>query len=484
VRTPRVVAVLLAAFLAVSSQAAWAAPQAKSVPLGTPTKVTYGGMTRFTVNAAVGQRLTFGIIAASLISSTSAAPHVTIRILNPQGEPWIQPVLAVPANGKRFYEASRLFEAAGSYTVVLEPQAGTTGTQTIVPNLVADARRKAAPGDHLSLKMTEPGKNLRYTVSATKGQKVIISVDSSALTAGSVGGSRKGAGLRFSLIPPASSKVEPSFHTTFGEITPDVAGPWTVIFDPLVDTVGTAVVTIRLPKVTTGAFTLGKLVSTPVIPGGDIRRYGFTAATGRRVFLDERAIVEGAAQIRLLRPDGTEFWVGYLSYQQFLTTPPLDAAGRWTLELDMTSGRAGRFGFHLWQPTDLTGGTVTTDKQQTVTLGTPGQNARFTFQGLAGRFPVLETKTQTWAYQLEDHQPAQPEIRLYSPDGRSFSSFAWPRPYPNPDHLPTKAFVNPTDGSTGDLPVGGTWTIEFDPQDSAIGSQTFTMRQATTRFTG
>jgi hypothetical protein len=86
-------------------------------------------------------------------------------------------------------------------------------------------------------------------------------------------------------------------------------------------------------------------------------------------------------------------------------------------------------------------------------MTTPGQNAKFTFDGAAGQRISLKVGSSTLS---------QAYLSIAKPDGSSFVG--------NSLFATTGTFVD-----TKTLPVAGTYTITVDPQGAATGSATLTL---------
>jgi hypothetical protein len=89
---------------------------------------------------------------------------------------------------------------------------------------------------------------------------------------------------------------------------------------------------------------------------------------------------------------------------------------------------------------------------QSLSLATPGQNARVTFDGTAGRAITLKLSSVTFSSAY---------VSILKPDGSA---------------LVSNALVS-TGGRTitATLPSDGTYTIVIDPQGAATGSATLTL---------
>src|SRR5206468_1092770 len=72
--------------------------------------------------------------------------------------------------------------AAGTYTVLVNPQGTTTGSITMLLNSFTDVTGAISVGTALTATTTTAGQNARYTFSGTSGQQVSINLSSSSYT--------------------------------------------------------------------------------------------------------------------------------------------------------------------------------------------------------------------------------------------------------------------------------------------------------------
>jgi large repetitive protein len=207
----------------------------------------------------------------------------------------------------------------------------------------------------------------------------------------------------------------------------------------------------------------GAAVTVMTTTPGQNAKVTFTGAGGQRVFLKLSGVtIAGStccsAKVSILKPDGTALVaatnVG--TSGGFLDTKSLPVAGTYTILVDPQSTATGGMTLTLYDvPPDPTATTTPGGSPVTVATTTPGQNAKVTFEGVAGRQVSLRIGWTPSVCCLT-------KVSITSPDGGTvlapFSVGA------------TGAFID-----AKMLPVSGTYTILVDPQGSAAGTTTLTL---------
>jgi hypothetical protein len=159
-----------------------------------------------------------------------------------------------------------------------------------------------------------------------------------------------------------------------------------------------------------------------------------------------------------LQKDGSTSYVFFPtsvhSDPTFFDTKSLGTAGGgFKVIFDPQGANTGTATFKLWTvPADVTG--TLTPGSNSVTLGTPGQNARLTFSGAAGQTATISFSSGTisgaWA-------------KLYGTNGTTqLESAFW-------DPSVSNSSV------TEVLPATGTYTFLLDPVGDKTGSMTFSL---------
>ena len=371
--------------------------------------------------------------------------------------------IVVGTNGS-FVEPVTL-TAAGTYTVKVDPDGANTGNVTLnlytVPNDASSAI--TAGGAGVALANTVPGQNMKFTFTATAGQKVSIKLNPVTI------GSNAVSGTTVTLLKGTTTVGIPvGVGTNGGYIdvtTLATAGTYTIKVDP--QGVNTGSLTAQLYTVpadatgtilTTGAAT----VVTNTVPGQNIQ-YSFTGTLNQKVSLDLSNVTIGSSPgggtlVTILKPDGTTFYGPFSlgTDGTFMDTKTLPVAGTYKIKLDPIGANTGSATLKLYTvPADIS--TTITKNGATVTPTTtvPGQNATVTFTGVATDPPYTLSLGPAIA------TPVQ--ITITGPTGSVVvDTFGSP--------IQNSSF--PTDGSTApfQIPSNGTYTIKIDYLGNGVGA--------------
>jgi hypothetical protein len=349
---------------------------------------------------------------------------------------------------------------SGTYTIAVDPQGSGTGSVTLtlydVPG--EPTATMTAGGPAASIATTVPGQNARVTFSGTAGQRVSLKVGPTCCSA------------MITILRPGGSTLStatvPSSGGFLDTTTLPVSGTYTIVLD--LQGAATGAVTLTLydvpADVAAGIAPDGAGVTVTTSVPGQNARLTFTGAANQRVSL---ALTGAccATTLSILKPDGsalasiTTFGTG-----GFLDTQRLPAGGTYTIVVDPQGSGTGGMTLTLYDvPADVAGTLVPDGPPVTVTLGTPGQNARLTFEGTAGRQVTLAVSNVTIGSSLLGGA----RISILKPDG---------------SELGTPITVG-TSGGTIDrvtLPATGTYTAVVDPIGSATGSATLTLHDVPT----
>jgi hypothetical protein len=131
----------------------------------------------------------------------------------------------------------------------------------------------------------------------------------------------------------------------------------------------------------------------------------------------------------------------------------LAATGSYAILIDPSSAYTGSLPVTLYDvPPDPSTTINPGGAPVTVTTSVPGQNARLTFTGIAGRQVTLKLSAVTMS---------SVKVTILNPDGSTLGA--------------SKTFGTGGGTLTVSLPTAGAYTIVIDPQTSATGSATFTL---------
>ncbi|MFI0719155.1 pre-peptidase C-terminal domain-containing protein [Streptomyces sp. NPDC021224] len=235
-------------------------------------------------------------------------------------------------------------------------------------------------------------------------------------------------------------------------------GTYTVLFDPDGDLTGSMTATVST-LVTAVATVGGPAVTLTTTAPGQTGTWTFTGTTGQRVYLDlsNGTFDDYDATVSVLKPNGTvlldEQYCG-VSCGFDTTTLPTD--GTYTVILRPDSTTYGSLTLRIYQvPADATTTIATNGTPSTLTAGTPGQNARWTFTGTTGQKISFSMSNGTF----DDYGA---EISVLKPNGKDLVA---------PRYCEESCTIAATK-----LPTDGTYTILLHPIGTATGSLTATAK--------
>ncbi len=347
-----------------------------------------------------------------LPSQSTISAGGTITLLRPNG--------AELGNGSftAFREPLTLPET-GTYTFVIDPAATGTGAVTngtgsikLSAYLVSDLSGTLDPpasaeGLKQTVSIGTPGQVARYAVEMKAGDKVSLRTSSSNFSGGGY------------YVKWLNSKGETAYSTWFGAKenafwdtkTFTSAGTYTLLVDPEFAATGSVDLTLwETPDLTGQTITPstegGSVTSTTSIPG-QRELVTFSGTKDQRVsWLPSQSTISAGGTITLLRPNGAELGNGsFTAFREPLTLPE---TGTYTFVIDpaatgtgaVTNG-TGSIKLSAYLVSDLSG---TLDPpasaeglKQTVSIGTPGQVARYAVEMKAGDKVSLRTSSSNFS---------------------------------------------------------------------------------------
>jgi subtilisin family serine protease len=244
---------------------------------------------------------------AVLSFSSTAGRRISIRVAG-SGLPTTRLDLRQP-NGSlvtTFYVSAgggfmdtRSLPAAGDYTLSVDPSGGATVTITVTLfDVPPDAFTTTVPGGSpASLSITVPGQNGSIGFPGAAGQRISLQVATSM-------------SARFVLLAPGGSTVKSvvAGGSTFVDVMSlPVAGPYTLVFDPLDANTGPATVAVNdVPADVAGSISIGGPPLTISMPvpgeGGSI---AFDSTAGRAVKLNLTGVTVSIMRVSVIRADGS-----------------------------------------------------------------------------------------------------------------------------------------------------------------------------------
>jgi hypothetical protein len=234
-------------------------------------------------------------------------------------------------------------------------------------------------------------------------------------------------------------------------------GTYAVVVDPQSANTGSATLTLfDVPPDSGGAVVPGgPSVSVTTTAPGQNARLSFDGTSGQRISARVSGVTMTNAYVSLVTPDGSTLGSKTLvgSAGGFLDVRSLPTTGRYEVLVDPLAANTGSATVTVYDvPPDVTGTASPGGPAATVSVTTPGQNARVTFAGAAGqKVSVRVSNVSANAY-----------VSLFAPDG---------------SYLARNVLVGAAGGflDTETLPSAGTYELLVDPQGAATGSATLTL---------
>jgi hypothetical protein len=186
---------------------------------------------------------------------------------------------------------------------------------------------------------------------------------------------------------------------------------------------------------------------------------------GQRISLEMTDVTIGTSsccstKISILRPNGTSLVSGTLvgTNGGFVDTKSITTAGTHTILVDPQGAASGRITLKLHDvPPDVGGALSIGGAPLSLTIATPGQNAKLTFSGSAGRTVTLTASAVT----IGSSGCCSTMVSILKPDGTKLVS-------------PTYVGTNGRSLTTT-LPAAGTYSVVVDPQGAATGGMTLAL---------
>ena len=442
-------------------------------PAVTVSTSSPGENTKLAFDGIAGRRVALGIGGVSIGSSSCCSAKVSIA--KPDGGTLVGPAYFGTNGG--FVDVQTL-PVTGRYTIVVDPQSTSTGSATLLLyDVPADASAGVAPGGpSAGVTVVTPGQNARVTFTGTAGRRASVRLTGVTM------GSSSCCGVKASLVAPNGSVLfAPAYVGTNGGFLDTralpVTGTYTVFVDPQGQSTGSATVTVYdVPADAGGALTAGGGgVSVSMATPGQNARPTFSGIAGRRVSLRLWGVSIGfssccSAKVSILKPDGSTL-VSATSFGTnggFLDAVALPVTGTYSVFVDPQADATGGASLTLFDvPPDASGTLVPGGGSLTVSMSTPGQNARPTFSGVAGRRVSLSV----WGVSIGFSSCCSAKVSILKPDGSALAAAAY--------FGRNGGFVD-----VRSLPVSGTYAVVVDPQADATGGASLTLYDVPPDATG
>jgi len=295
-----------------------------SITPGTPLNVTTtaaGQDGRYTFKGRAGQQVSVNV-------TNSSYQCAAISILRPDGT-------TLGSNffcGASGFLDSLTLPLPGTYTVLLNPALGGTGSATLLLSIFNDVTGTITPGISLNTTISYPGQDARYTFSGTAGQQA------SVVTANSTNPSC----VTLAILKPDGTALGSSPNCGasgfLDSLTLPTTGSYTVLFDPSGPGTGSATLLLSIFNDVTGTIAIGTpLTATTSYPGQNAR-YTFSGTAGQSVSLQiTNSTYPGCVALRfsILNPDGSTLTSSFTcSTSGSISSHTLGTTGTYTVLID------------------------------------------------------------------------------------------------------------------------------------------------------
>ncbi len=431
-------------------------------PGGPPVTVSTtvpGQNARLSFSGTAGQRVSLKI--ENVVVSGGSTNTANIAIVKPDGVTLTSDTVTPPT--AKFIDTQTL-PVTGTYEVRVNPASTSTSSMTLtLYDVPPDAGGAIAiGGTPVTVTITTPGQNAALTFEGTAGQLISLLADSVTVSTNSSGLIRKPDGTTL-----ASFIVYSTTGAFLDTQTLPVTGTYTITLNPNPafpgHISGAATGSIRMTLYDTG-----EIVGT-IAPGGPSVTLNFTSPgqnarlpfdgiAGQQVSMkvDNNTLSpsNGYATVSLLKPDGVSLasFAAYPGFVAFWDAVTLPVTGTYTIRVDPSGTQTGSLRVTLYDATEVTGTIEPGGPPVTVSLPSPGQNARLSFTGAANQMVSLQMTSVTISSSA---------VRLLKPDGTTLATVSVGT---------SGAFMD-----TQTLPVAGTYSIVVDPSSMNTGSMTLTL---------
>jgi hypothetical protein len=450
-RTVLAASVTAVACLGLSAPAHAATPIVAGGAPVTVTTTTSGQNATLTFSGTAGQRVSLVMSDVTMGGSTCCGTKVSL--LRPDGTALVRPTYVGTLGG--FFD-TKVLPVNGTYKIFVDPQGTVTGSMTlqlynVPPDVTGPIPFGGAP---TQVDLGTPGQNARLSFSGAVGRRVSVDVGGVTL-----------ASVKVSVLRPDGTAVAAALTINhnggfLGPYTLPVAGTYKVFVNPVRAATGSATLALYdVPPDVTGSIAPGGASqSVTLTTPGQNARLTFSGTVGQRVSLKLSAVTIGSstccgAKVSIVKPDGT-LLLPKLSFGTnglFVEPLALPVTGTYKLVLDPQLAATGGATAQVYLvPADVTG-SVAIGGSVTPTISTPGQNARYTFSGTAGK--ALTLTVSGFAVSTSTR------ITVKTPGGTIILS----------------SFTSADKVLNVTLPVAGTYTLGFDPVGDGTGSLTLAL---------
>jgi len=338
--------------------------------------------------------------------------------------------------------------ASGTYTLMVAPNDMDTGSITLSLDAVPPDTVTAVSTSGALSKATfpTPGQGADFTFAGAAGQSISIVTSSDSLTQPYLG----------TILNPDGSTLTTfsgNGSAFFGPYALPQSGTYTIKLLPQSVADGSISLQVyNIPAAVGGAIsTSGTAASVTIGTPGQTATFTFSGTAGQSISL----VTSGDSLNQwyngtLLNPDGTTLATISQYTNTFFGPYTLPQTGTYTLNIVPQSGGTGALTLQVFNIPASVGGPVSANgAAATLTIGTPGQTATFTFSGTAGQNISLVTSGDSLNQWYNG--------TLLNPDGTTLATFSG---------------YNNTYFGPYALPRTGTYTLNIVPQSGGTGALT------------
>ncbi len=423
------------------------------VPADAETAIAPGGPATSLVTTVPGQNTHATFSAPSGARVSVRLSGVTIKTANValmKGSTTLTSTIVGLSGG--FLDV-QVLSSAGEYALVVNPQTSYTGAITLtLYDVPADVAGPIAPdGFAVSVALNVPGQNARLGFDGLSGDRFVVKVGNGFLGSAYV-----------SIVGPTGAVGGRTLVSSSGGLldlrTLEASGRHELLVDPQGAATGSLTVNLYAvpPDPSLTIVPGGSPVTVTTTAPGQNARVAFEGTAGRLISLQLSSVSFASAYVSVLAPDGSAFVKNVLvgTGGAFVDARLLPSSGTFSIFVDPVGANTGSVTLALHDvPADVSGELVAGGAALTVAITTPGQNARLTFQGTAGR---------RVSFVLSSVSISSSQVTILRPDGTTLAA----------------VLVSPTGRTfTLDLNAIGTYVVLLDPRVAATGGMTFRLAE-------
>jgi len=405
---------------------------------------------RVTFAGVAGENLGLGI--SGVVLNPVSAATTTVAVYKPDAS--LLASVSCGTDGTRCAANLENLPVSGTYTIIVQPANGATGTQRVW--ISHDVGGTLVSGTPATVAISRPGQNARVSFTASAGTLLALQVRG-------VTTSPPGQGLGVLVSNPDKSQLVYLHLAGAGQtlVTPplSVTGSYTVFIEPESAAQGAATVAMELLLDPGRALVVdGPTLDTAIGVAGGSTRYLLAGTAGQNLGfgISNLALNPTAdATVTIYKPDGavlTAFSCPASAGGCGGSLANLPLSGTFGMVVRPSNFAVG--GFSATLSSDLAGTLVAGGSALSLALDRPGRNARIVFAGTAG-----QTLRLTWSGVAIGGAPGSVYAFISAPSGAPLAT------------------VVIAQGSVGGydvpaLPATGSYTVFVDPPAAATLSAT------------